>query len=137
MRFYVRTVLGTLIALCALAFFLFGIFQLVRGGSCASGGNYMSTRQCPAGSTEWMFALPPAVIIGLCGLFLVARRGPRPGAPVRPAAQMSFRPADSPYRQAPADDPLARLERLTALRDAGALSEDEFQRAKATIIAQM
>jgi hypothetical protein len=34
----------------------------------------------------------------------------------------------------PPDDPIARLERLTALRDAGALTEEEFQRLKGDIL---
>ena len=33
-------------------------------------------------------------------------------------------------------DPIARLERLAALRDSGALSPDEFDRLKAEILAE-
>jgi hypothetical protein len=140
-RFYVRTILGTLIAVCALGFFLFGLFQLIRGGSCASGGNYVSTRQCPSGTTAWMFALPPALLIGLAGFWLVGRRGPRPGAapsaPAYPIAPTPLRSFAFRPTAAPVGDPIERLERLQALRDAGALSDEEFQRAKLRILTEM
>jgi hypothetical protein len=144
-KFYLRTILGSLIALVALAFFLFGLFQLVRGGSCASGGNYVSTRQCPSGSTAWMFALPPALLIGLSGFWLIARRGPRPGAVPAPVAPRAvFTGPDmlqgflSGQLQGQSQtDPIAKLERLQALRDNGALSAEEFERAKQKILAEM
>ena len=144
MKSYLRTFLGSLVALCGLGVFLFGLFQLIRGGSCASGGNYVSTRQCAPGSTAWMFALPPALLIGLAGLLLIARRGPRPQkAP--PAFVFSrpevLRPDLGQFHPqsggAPAADPIARLERLQALRDAGALSQAEYERAKASVLADM
>jgi hypothetical protein len=52
---------------------------VARGGTCASGGPYVSTKECAPGSTTWMFVLPPALLVGLCGLWLVKLRGPRPG----------------------------------------------------------
>jgi hypothetical protein len=79
-KFYVRSVLGSLIALGAAALFVFGIYQVARGGTCASGGPYVSTKECAPASTTWMFVLPPVLLVGLCGLWLVKLRGPRPGA---------------------------------------------------------
>jgi hypothetical protein len=114
-----------------------------------------------------MFALPPALLIGLSGLWLVKLRGPRPGAPepvaaatavprsrdvILPGIAMSrdqlfatlaaatsaaATSAASPTSAASATDPIVRLEKLQALLDAGALSPDEFQQAKAKILAEM
>jgi hypothetical protein len=148
-RLHVRTVFGSLIAVAALGLFLFGLFQLVRGGSCASGGNYVSTRQCPSGSTAWMFVLPVALLVGLGGIWLVAsgRSRPRTNVPtivsttVRTAPPVFLRPELFVQASQPVGvdtgDPISRLERLQALRDSGALSPEEFQRAKAMILAEM
>jgi hypothetical protein len=156
-KFYLRTVLGSLIALGATALFVFGIYQVARGGTCASGGPYVSTKECAPGSTAWMFALPPVLLVGFCGLWLVKLRGPRPGvvqpSPVtaapgarsrdvlRPGIVMSrdqlFATLTAATAPTPAADPLVRLEKLQALLDAGVLSPDEFQQAKAKILAEM
>lgn len=158
MKFYVRTVLGSLIALGAAALFVFGIYQVARGGTCASGGPYVSTKECAPGSTTWMFVLPPVLLAGLCGLWLVKLRGPRPGvaqpSPVAAAtsaarSQDSLLPGIVMSREqlfatltaattpTPATDPIVRLEKLQALLDAGVLSPDEFQLAKGKILAEM
>jgi hypothetical protein len=157
-KFYLRTILGTLIALGAAAFFVFGIYQVARGGTCASGGPYVSTKECAPGSTAWMFALPAVLLVGLCGLWLVKLRGPRPGAP-EPALTTSttgapqapdvrlrsmvmspdqlFATLSAATTPPPATDPIVRLEKLQALLDAGVLSPNEFQQAKAKILAEM
>jgi hypothetical protein len=161
-KFYVRAGLGSLIALGAVAVVLFGIYQVARGGTCASGGPYVSTKECAPGSTAWMFVIPPALLVGLCGIWLVVLRGPRPGTarhhpaeippgrPDRPSAGMTQdhflamlttptptpTPTRAPAPQA-ATDPIARLERLQSLLASGALSPAEFQQAKAKILAEM
>ncbi|MCW2881252.1 MAG: Short C-terminal protein [Sphaerisporangium sp.] len=72
MRYYVRVCIGSLISLVCLGFAIYALYQLIRGGSCASGGNYVSLRQCPPGTTTWAWVLPGAIIGGLLGLFLAA-----------------------------------------------------------------
>jgi hypothetical protein len=158
-KFYLRTVLGSLIALGATAFFAFGIYQVARGGTCASGGPYVSTKECAPGSTAWMFTLPAVVLVGLFGLWLVKLRGPRPGSPepalttaatgasqapdvrlqsmVMSADQLFATLGAATTPSPPATDPIVRLEKLQALLEAGVLSPNEFQQAKAKILAEM
>ena len=57
MRYLVRTFLGmTLFAFCWVAVG-YGIFQLLQVGTCASGGPYVSARECPDGIGGLIFAL--------------------------------------------------------------------------------
>ncbi|MFD0583071.1 SHOCT domain-containing protein [Dactylosporangium darangshiense] len=64
----VRKVLGTLLAIACFGLALYALFRLIQGGSCASGGNYVSARQCPPGTGWWAFELPVGIVGGL--LFL-------------------------------------------------------------------
>jgi hypothetical protein len=43
----------------------------------------------------------------------------------------------TPVARAPAEDPTTQLERLVRLRDAGALSEDEFQAARTPLVSRL
>jgi len=168
-KYYLRAVLGLLIGSASLATTLLGFYFLARGGSCASGGVYVSNHQCDPTSTAWAFGLPPVIIAGVCGMLLFAWRGQRPGTvvdqspgtltgpgpgPVPGAGATPFDRADflrglagkpgvvflttsTAGSPASAEDPLVRLERLQALRDAGALSQSEFERTKAKLLAEM
>ena len=78
-KYYLRAVLGLLIASASLATTLLGFYFLARGGSCASGGVYVSNHECDPTSTAWAFGLPPLIIAGVCGMLLFAWRGQRPG----------------------------------------------------------
>jgi len=163
-----------MLAVAGAAFFVYGIYHVARGGSCASGGNYVSTKQCAPDSTAWMFALPVAVLVGLVGLWLL-RRGPRSGGvaaggaayagqtPVGDAQVTTFvqqMPAGGgqaalieallaggaqlytstssgpPASAASAADPVAQLEKLQAMLAAGALTSEEYQRAKARVLGE-
>lgn len=179
MKSLVRTVLGWVLAVAGAAFFVYGIYHVARGGSCASGGSYVSTKQCAPDSTAWMFALPVAVLVALVGFWLVSRRGRGSGsAPAATPASTAYGntaygsttfvqdPPVTTFAQQmpanggqaalieallangaqlytatstaqPAQDPVAQLEKLQALRASGALSEEEFERAKARVLAQM
>jgi hypothetical protein len=80
MRYVIRTFLAmTLFAFCWVAVG-YGIFQLLGIGTCASGGPYVSARQCPDGTGGLTLALTGAIL----GLFLAAgiyvTRGTPPGA---------------------------------------------------------
>ncbi|WP_371785332.1 SHOCT domain-containing protein [Streptosporangium subroseum] len=87
MRYYVRVCIGSLISLVCLGFALYALYELVRGGSCASGGNYVSVRQCAPGSEKWAWVLPGSIIGGLLSFFLGTFKGfgPPPKADASPA----------------------------------------------------
>jgi hypothetical protein len=155
----VRRVLGLLITVLCFGAAIYGLFQLVRYGSCASGGNYVSTRECSPETGKWNLMLIGGIIVGLLGLGLAFIKGfgpdpklaqqptpfPRSGPAVMPGAAQqaalaalfqgaTFTSMGTP--QAPDQDPIVRLERLQALRDAGALSPAEFEKLKADILAE-
>ena len=57
MRYVIRTFLAmTLFAFCWVAVG-YGIYQMLQVGTCASGGPYVSARQCPDGTEAIVFAL--------------------------------------------------------------------------------
>ena len=65
-----RIAVGGAISLAAVTVFCTGLHHLVRGGTCASGGPYVSAHQCPPGTGTWAFLLPLAVVGGLAGCWL-------------------------------------------------------------------
>jgi hypothetical protein len=71
----IRVCIGSLISVLCLGFAVYALYQLVRGGSCASGGNYVSVRQCPPGTEKWAWVLPGAIIGGLLSFFLGTFKG--------------------------------------------------------------
>lgn len=75
MAYRIRVCIGALISLVCLGFALYALFQLVRGGSCASGGVHISARQCPPGTEKWAWVLPGAIIGGLLSFFLGTFKG--------------------------------------------------------------
>jgi hypothetical protein len=146
----VRKVLGTLLAIACFGLALYALFRLVQGGSCASGGNYVSARQCPPGTGWWAFELPVGIVGGLLFLgvgyvrFGRAEQTPTMANP-RGASTLNAqmftagdRPAAWPSSPPMGDqDPLVRLERLRVLRDANALTPAEYDEAKAKILRQL
>ncbi|MEV7968248.1 SHOCT domain-containing protein [Sphaerisporangium sp. NPDC088356] len=74
----IRVCIGSLISLVCLGFALYALYQLIRGGSCASGGNYVSARACPPGTEKWAWVLPGAIIGGLLSFFLGTFKGSGP-----------------------------------------------------------
>jgi hypothetical protein len=81
-RYWVRAVIA--LAICALAVigFDWGIYHLVRTGSCGSSTTYVSTRPCPPGTGGHILALIGGIFGGLIGIGVWATRGSRG----RPAA---------------------------------------------------
>jgi peptidoglycan/LPS O-acetylase OafA/YrhL len=80
MRYVVRTFVGMfLFAFCWVAVG-YGINQMLQIGTCASGGPYVSARQCPDGT----LAIVGALVLGIIGMFVAAgiylTRGTPPGA---------------------------------------------------------
>jgi hypothetical protein len=85
MRYVVRTFVAMfLFAFCWVAV-AYGIYQMLQIGTCASGGPYVSARQCPDGTTAIFFAL----MGGILGLFVAGgiylTRGKPPGAASEPS----------------------------------------------------
>ncbi len=73
----VAAVLGLLLALGALVAFDWALYEVVQTGTCASGGPYVSARQCPQGTGLRVVVLTLAVPLGLvgCALLSASRRG--------------------------------------------------------------
>jgi Short C-terminal domain len=56
---------------------------------------------------------------------------------VQPASNPPYAPSPPYTASGPATDPLDRIARLAELRDSGAITEEEFEREKAKLLAQM
>ena len=79
-----RGAVGLALMAVGLAAFAFGLWQLVKTGSCASGGPYVSARPCPAGTGLHIGALIAGVFVSLAGGAVFATRGrpsTEPGLP--------------------------------------------------------
>jgi len=78
MRFYVRSFLGVGLFFFAWAAFEYSIYQFLQIGTCASGGPYLSARQCPSGTGIYFAGLFGGVILGLISIGIYATRGTPP-----------------------------------------------------------
>ena len=84
MRYVIRTLVGfTLIAFCITGL-AYSLYQLLQIGTCASGGPYVSARQCPPGTERLGFGIPIVIMGLIAGCAIYATRGPAPGSE-RPA----------------------------------------------------
>jgi hypothetical protein len=80
-----RGAVGLALMLVGIAAFLFGLYHLMKTGTCASGGPYVSARPCPAGTGGWVALLIGGVFAFLAGGAVFATRGRRatePGLPL-------------------------------------------------------
>ena len=78
MRFYVRSFLGVGLFFFAWAAFEYSIYQFLQIGTCASGGPYVSARQCPSGTGIYFAGLFGGIILGLIAVGIYATRGTPP-----------------------------------------------------------
>ena len=62
----------------------YSTYGLVDIGTCASGGPYVSARECPEGTGALIVAIFPATLVVLVGVGLFASRGGRSTAPGLP-----------------------------------------------------
>jgi Short C-terminal domain len=76
-KYWVRTLIGLAIAGAAVVGFDWGIYHLVRTGSCGSSPTYISVRPCPPGTGGHILALIGGVFAGLIGIAVYASRGKR------------------------------------------------------------
>jgi hypothetical protein len=74
-RYWGFTLAGLAVAGASLVAFDWGIYHLVRTGSCASGGPYVSARPCPPGTGLHILATVGGAFAGLAGISIYAGRG--------------------------------------------------------------
>jgi hypothetical protein len=75
---------GLVLMAGGVAVFGFSLYQLMKTGTCASGGPYVSARPCPEGTGLYIGALTGGIVAFLAGAALFATRGRRatdPGLP--------------------------------------------------------
>lgn len=84
MRYVIRTLLGmALFAFCWVAIG-YAINQLLQVGTCASGGPYVSARECPDGIERLMFTLIGAIFALFVAGGIYSGRGAPPGSDNKP-----------------------------------------------------
>jgi hypothetical protein len=73
----IANVLAGVFTLGALAVFELSLVHLLQTGTCASGGPYVSARQCPSGTGAWIAGLTLSIFAGLIGslVFVATARG--------------------------------------------------------------
>jgi hypothetical protein len=73
----IANVIAGLVTLGALAVFELSLVHLLETGTCASGGPYVSARQCPGGTGAWMAGLTLSIFVGLISslVFVATARG--------------------------------------------------------------
>ena len=76
--------LGLLLMIGGVAGFLFGLYELAKTGTCASGGPYVSARECPSDTPYYVGALIAGIFVFLAGGALFATRGRLPTDPGLP-----------------------------------------------------
>ena len=75
MRYWVFALLGLAICGASVVALDWGLYHLMRTGTCASGGPYVSARPCPPGTGLHILAVIGAVFAGLIGIAVFAARG--------------------------------------------------------------
>jgi hypothetical protein len=76
-KYWSLSLLGMLVSLAALLLMTWALYHLVRTGTCASGGPYVSARPCPEGTGAKILGLTGAIFALLIGGGIYAARGNR------------------------------------------------------------
>jgi hypothetical protein len=74
-KYWSRSLLGMAVCLASLLFMTWALYHLVRTGTCASGGPYVSARPCPAGTGTQILGLTGSIFGLLIGGGIYAARG--------------------------------------------------------------
>jgi hypothetical protein len=82
-----RGAVGLVLMIGGVAGFVFGLYELAKTGTCASGGPYVSARQCPSSTPYYIGALVAGIFVFLAGGALFATRG-------RPSTDPGLPPSD-------------------------------------------
>lgn len=77
MKYWTRTLIGLGICGASIVAIDWALYELVRTGTCASGGPYVSARPCPPGTGLRIVALVGGIFGGLIGMGIYATRGER------------------------------------------------------------
>lgn len=80
MGYFLKTFVGLGVMVAAIASCSYAVAELLQVGTCASGGPYVSARQCPPGTERLIIAFFPAIILMLAGAGVYAKRGAPPGS---------------------------------------------------------
>ena len=86
MGFWTHVLLGLALMVAGVAGLAYCIVELANIGTCASGGPYVSARECPAGIENYIIGIFPSVIGFLAGAGVFATRGGRATKPGLPPA---------------------------------------------------
>jgi hypothetical protein len=86
MNYYAKIAVGLVLLLGGAGVFGYCIYELASIGTCASGGPYVSARECPAGTATLMWTATPAILVAIAGAGVLATRGRRATAPGLPPA---------------------------------------------------
>jgi hypothetical protein len=78
-RYFLRTVIGLALLLGGAVVIAYDVYQLLQIGTCATGGPYVSARQCPPGTERLGLTIPIALIVMAIGTGLYATRRKAPG----------------------------------------------------------
>jgi hypothetical protein len=78
-RYWVTSLLGMLICLVSLVVMSWALYHLVRTGTCASGGPYVSARPCPSDTGAKILGLIGSIFALLIGGAIYAARGGKGG----------------------------------------------------------
>jgi hypothetical protein len=97
-----RGALGLALMLAGLAGFVLALYELVKTGTCASGGPYVSARPCPSSTPYYIGGLIAGIFVFLVGGALFGTRG-RPATdpglpPPKDELTANPRPFGSYYR---------------------------------------
>ena len=76
-RYWLRVAIALAICAAAIVGIDWGIYHLVRTGSCGSSPTYVTYRPCPPGTGGHILALMGGIFGGLIGIGVWATRGPR------------------------------------------------------------
>jgi hypothetical protein len=74
-KYWSRTLIGLLICAAAIVAVDWALYHLMRTGTCASGGPYVSARPCPPGTGAHILALIGGIFGALIGMGVYAARG--------------------------------------------------------------
>lgn len=144
----IKKAFGWAIVLASVAAFGLGLYNLIHTGTCASGGPYVSARECPSDTGWWIGAVTISTFTALAGWGIIAWAGdsgrvrrkdaPGSGAPfsVPTVTPTSSPAAATPPAVAATGDPLDQVARLAELHKQGVLTDWEFESQKAKVLGR-
>src|SRR5205085_145181 len=80
MRRWALALVGLAICSAAAIAYMWGLYEVTRIGTCASGGPYVSARPCPEGTGIRILAIMGGIFGGLAGMGIYSAGRPKHGA---------------------------------------------------------